>query len=88
MMKILALSVFALFAAVEAACGADVVIVPHDKGYYTSLARHVSRWLASEGVVSAIADAEKPGKAQAAAASAPRASVAATDIIDLGGVTL
>ena len=63
MMKILALSVFALFAAVEAACGADVVIVPRDKGYYTSLARHVSRWLSSEGVVSAIADAEKPGKA-------------------------
>jgi len=33
-------------------------------------------------------DAEKPGKAQAAAATAPRASVAATDIIDLGGVSL
>ena len=63
MMKILALSVFALFAAVGAASGADVVIVPCDKGYYTSLARHVSRWLSSEGIVSAIADAEKPGKA-------------------------
>jgi len=63
MKKTLAAFLVAILALAQAAFGADVVIVPRDKGYYTSLAKHVSRWLASEGIVSTIVDADKPGKA-------------------------
>ncbi len=34
---------------------ADVAVVAHDAGYYTSLARHAQRWLAQQGVAAAFA---------------------------------
>ncbi len=52
MKRILCFFFFALFAAVASA--AEIVIVAHDPGYYTSLARHVQRWLKEQRVTAPV----------------------------------
>ncbi len=41
---------FAFFALCWSALASDVLVVAHEPGFYTSLAKHAQRWLAQEGV--------------------------------------
>ena len=52
--KKLVLGLFAAWAAVAAAA-AEVVVVSHEPGYYTSLARHLERWLYGQSIPTAFA---------------------------------
>lgn len=55
----------ALFAAVMigVASAAEIVVVAHDPGYYTSLARHVQRWLKQQQVPAALETPQTMDKA-------------------------
>ena len=46
---------------------AKVVVVAHDSGYYTSLAKHIKRWLASEEIEAKLVNADEMHSALAAA---------------------
>ena len=46
------LAAFLAIASALSAAAADVVVVAHDPGYYTSLAKHVHRWLAQQSIPS------------------------------------
>ena len=48
------LAAFLAIASALSAAAADVVVVAHDPGYYTSLAKHVHRWLAQQSIPSAL----------------------------------
>lgn len=65
-MKRLAAMLLALFGA-WAAFAADVVVVAHDPGYYTSLSKHLQRWMKGEGIP---ADVVTPKEMPAALAKA------------------
>lgn len=58
-----------LFSFVPALFGAGekVVVVAHDPGYYTSLAKHVQRWLKGEEIPSALATPKEMSSALASA---------------------
>ncbi len=49
---------------------ADVVVVTHDPGYYTSLARHAERWLKQQGIAADFATAKDMNAALAKAKAA------------------
>ena len=60
LMRVLAILAFALFAVgVQAA---DVAVVAHEAGYYTSLANHISRWLRGHSVDAPVSDASSLGR--------------------------
>ena len=53
---------FLVLAAAFSAAAADVVVVAHDPGYYTSLSKHLQRWLSQQEIRSDLctpADMEK-----------------------------
>ena len=54
-MKKLLLLLFAAWAFVASASAAEVVVVSHEPGYYTSLARHLERWLHGQSIPTAFA---------------------------------
>ena len=56
--------VFCAIIAINAiACASEIVVVAHEAGYYTSLAKHVQRWLKQQGVAAELATPETMAKA-------------------------